>query len=314
MYMQQPGRITTVKQTSRFGIHIVKRTCRSVGRERNPLRIGVIGTGNMGGMLARAFACDPRAQVFVYSRTACKAQTVAQSSARITVTADSLDVIRCSEVIFVCTKAEDGKRWMQDFGSALSPSQVVATTISSLPLAEWERWTTARAAIVVPSIVQEQRTGVMLVAYGSRFDYAAQECFEELLQRVATPFVIGEDQIRVSSDLTSCGPAFLSRLLLQWAEAAAATGKLSVAEAEHLLGQTLLGVADLLRTGMTFSDIIHKVAVPGGVTEAGLSTLQRRGTDLFAALHRSTGSHVHRGLHPRTPTLQVTTPSVHKNG
>lgn len=255
------------------------------------MRIGIIGTGNMGGMLAKAWASTGQAEVFVYNRTPDKARGLAREEPRIHLAASAQDVVRFADVVIICTKADDGRALLADIGDQLAPSQVVATTISTIPLEALETWTRARVAKIIPSITQSTRSGILLVCYGSRFDGPQQEWFEEALGQIAIPFAVHESQLRVCSDLTSCGPAFIAGLLGAWAEAAAQTGHLSRAEAEFLLTKTFTSTGALFASGMTTSDILRRVTVPGGVTAAGLRVLESRAPAVFEQLHAETEQH-----------------------
>jgi len=260
------------------------------------VRIGIIGTGNMGGMLAKAFAADARLSVSVYNRSTSKAEQLVAQAPVIKLARSVEEIAESSDIIFLCTKSGDGICVMNAIGSRLSPTQSVCSIISTLLIAELETLTSARVAKVIPSIVQSVRSGVMLVSYSPRFDDEAMDTLELVLKRISIPFQVEESQIRLCSDLTSCGPAFISYLLSQWASAASATKQISHAEAEHLLCQTLLGTADLLRSGMTLSDILTRVTVPGGVTEVGLQTLRDKTSPMFRELHACTASHAHSPL------------------
>ncbi len=257
------------------------------------MQIGVIGTGNIGAMLARGLAVNPDTKVYVFNRTPRKASALAEANPDITVLTSARDVAKASDVLFICTKPCDSTAVLQEVSSCLGETQLLVGTISSWRLEEVESLTQAGVAKVIPSIVQRQRSGIMLVEFGPSLPESQQRQLEALLSTMSTPFVVTEDQLRVASDLASCGPAFLAYLLRQWAETAARTGKLSYAEAEHLLQTTLLGMAALLQDGMTLSDIIDRVAVPGGVTEAGINSLETTGTHVFERLHDATANHAH---------------------
>ncbi|MDQ0189668.1 NAD(P)-binding domain-containing protein [Alicyclobacillus cycloheptanicus] len=259
------------------------------------LRIGIIGTGNIGGMLAKAWASAGQAEVFVYNRTPQKARDLAREEPRIHLAASAQDVVRFADVVVVSTKASDGRELMAAIGDQLAPSQIVATTISTIPLQEVETWTRARVVKIIPSIVQTARCGILLVSYGSRFDTARQECFEALLSQISVPFAVNESQLRVCSDMTSCGPAFLAGLLRAWAEAASETGHISCAEAEYLLTKTFISTGALLSSGLTIGDILHKVTVPGGVTAAGLRIVDATAPAVFKRLHEETERHSDHG-------------------
>lgn len=255
------------------------------------LRIGIIGTGSMGGMLAKAWATAGKAEVFVYNRTPEKARDVARQVPRIHVASSAQDVARFADIVVVCTRASDGRALLDQIGDVLAPSQILATSISTIPLADLEACTRAKVAKIIPSIVQSIQSGVLLVSYGSRFDGPDQECFESILGQISLPFTVGEDQLRVCSDLTSCGPAFIASILNAWAEAAAKTGLITRGEAEFLITHTFTSTAHLFLSGQSAADVLRRVKVPGGVTEAGLEVLDGRVRGVFEDLHAQTADH-----------------------
>ncbi|MCF8568257.1 NAD(P)-binding domain-containing protein [Alicyclobacillus tolerans] len=284
------------QQTSPCRIHIViNRKAEGV-----TLRIGVIGTGNMGGMLTTAFARGPGNQLYIHNRTRSKAEELADRTPNIRVLDSAQEVAQYAETIFICTKSHDGNSIVQAIGPALSSRQNVATTISTVKLAKWESYTPAFVAKVIPSIVQTALSGVILVNYSPKSSKARRDSFEQLLRSIAFPFVVDEHQVRTASDLTSCGPAFVSYMLTEWASVVDKIGNLDYAQAELLLTQTFLGMANLLKSGMTFSDILAKVTIPGGVTEAGLVSMHEQLPQLFYELHQATSKHVH------APVLNLT--------
>lgn len=255
------------------------------------MNIGVIGTGNMGGMLAKAFSTHRDVTVRVINRTASKARHLHEENPVIKIASSLDELVEQSDLILICTKSADGLKLFEEIGPKLACTQILATTISSLPFERMESLTPALVAKVIPSITQTANSGILLISYGSRFEDDDQDGFERLLSRISVPFVVQESQLRVASDLASCGPAFVSVLLSKWADAATNTGKVSHGEAEFILSQMIVGLADLLKEGLTLSDVITKVSVPGGVTETGVASLNRNTKDLFVRLHEATQSH-----------------------
>ncbi len=256
------------------------------------MRVGIIGTGSIGSMLGGLFASVPRLTVRVYNRSPEKALELSRHWDQIELSGSEAEVMRTCHVIFLCTKAADGRKVLDEFGPSLTPSQILATTISSIPMHELESATPALVVKVIPSITQLNKAGVCLISHGTRFDVRQATMFRELIENIGTPFDVEESQIRVASDLTSCGPAFLSNFLLRWAAAAAETGHLKAGQAKHLLCQMMMGVATLLENDMTLEEILARVAVPGGVTEAGLVATSMDADALFRHLHEATLAHV----------------------
>jgi len=257
------------------------------------LRVGVIGTGNMGGMLARAFAAKRDVRVFAYNRTREKLVALIEQVPEITACPSAEDVIRSSDVVFLCTKSGDGMPLIRALGHLFRPNQIFVTTISAVPLAEWVQHMHGSVVKLIPSLTQSVNAGIALTTYGHRCTIADVDTINQLFDGIATPLQIEEPQVRISSDLTSCGPAFMSYLFMRWAEAAADTGNIRTVVAENMLRETVIGLAALLTDGMDFADIVAKIAVPGGVTEVGLGALNGGAYRLFADLHQ----HTHHATH-----------------
>ncbi|KPV45608.1 pyrroline-5-carboxylate reductase dimerization domain-containing protein [Alicyclobacillus ferrooxydans] len=259
------------------------------------MRIGIIGTGNIGGMLSKAFAtAHPDAHITIYNRTRSKADRVAEGLSNVQVALSAADVANASDTIFLCTKPADGWAVLDDIGPRLESTQTLVTTISSIPLSEIEHMTNASVAKVIPSIVQSVQSGVILVTCGPTIKQDARNRLYQLLTSIASyPYEVTESQVRVCSDLCSCGPAFLSEMLVHWADAAAMTGQISADEAQLLLSNTVIGLANLLKSGKTFAEVITHVAVPGGVTETGILALRQDTPAVFQNLHQATRHHGH---------------------
>lgn len=256
------------------------------------MRIGIIGTGNMGGMLANAFAsADPDAALIIYNRTAAKADRIAEGHKNVHVAQNVEEVASSSDVVFVSTKSSDAKDIFDRICPILTSQQMLITTISAMSLGDLEQRTLAPVATVIPSIVQTVRSGVILVSYGPSMPRRIRERLDALLSKVGQPHPVETSQMRVSSDLASCGPAFTAEIMVRWAEAAASTGKLTQTEAETLLAGSLMGLARMIEAGYSFQDVIDCVAVPGGVTQTGLAVLRDDSPTLFERLHEATREH-----------------------
>ncbi|RIV26110.1 NADP oxidoreductase [Alicyclobacillaceae bacterium I2511] len=269
------------------------------------MHIGIIGTGTIGGMLARAFAqADARNHIWVYNRTPEKALQVCASAPNIRACESAQAVVNQSPWVFLCTKATDGQALWDTLADSLTSQHTLLCTCSSIDLNAWSRHTAATITKVIPSLTQSVRAGVVLLELPMGIVAKRQAAILSLLATIATPVPVAAQQLRVSSDLTSCGPAFIASLLQSWAQSAATTQALSQAQAEHLLTQTLLGTARLLEQGSTLQDIVAQISVPGGVTEAGLQVLRQSSGPLFAAMHQATAAHLRdrQSNPPDTPT------------
>ncbi len=254
------------------------------------MRIGIIGTGHMGGMLARAWTQtgDPQ-PIHIFNRSLDKARSLYEENPhKIIIEHDLNSLVSSSDVIFLCLKAKDTWDILPSLATSMSQQQYLLTTVSAITLEELEETLPSYVIKLIPSITQYALAGIQLVMFGSRFTPTQQTDMLEWLTPIGTPFVINEGDIRICSDLTSCGPAFLADWLLRLAKAAEKEG-LSATMALYLVQSMAAGVGQLLTHGAwSLEDILAQVALPGGVTSAGLTVLQAGGDDIFTSLFAAT--------------------------
>ena len=98
-----------------------------------------------------------------------------------------------------------------------------------------------------------------------------------------------EEDLDISTDLTSCSPAFMAYIFKEFADIGAARSEISEKEAEEMVLQTLLGTVKLLtEKKMSFEEIISRVATKGGITEEGIKSLENDLPEVFDNLFKST--------------------------
>lgn len=253
------------------------------------MELGIVGTGSMGSMLTRAWcASETVPRVHVCNRTREKAEHLAALyPSRVHVHENAAEVASVADWLFLCVKPQDARDLLPIIGKTISSNGLVIATNSAIGLAELESSLPCAAVKLIPSITQEVGVGALLIMTGTRVTQEQEASLSTLLSPLGQPVRIPEDQLRVYSDMSSCGPAFLADWLLMFAAAAARRG---VPEdvARHLLEHMVQGVGKLSASGYTLSDIVQRVAVPGGVTSEGLRVLHQHQGDTFDALLAAT--------------------------
>lgn len=244
------------------------------------MNVGIIGTGNMGGMLARSlvrFGAVRPGQLWAANRSPEKLHRLTEEVPDIH-PASPAEVTSACPVVFLCVKPAETSAALAEIRAHLSADHLLVLLSNMLDIADMEARVPARVAKVIPSLVQQVAGGVVLLMYGRRVSTADQTALERLLSHVGRPLVIEEHQGRICSDLTSCGPAFISYVLAQMAQAAVeAHPDLPQATAEALVRETALGTARLLQeAGLSFAEVVQRVSVPGGITAEAIKVLAER--------------------------------------
>ncbi|MNW55127.1 Pyrroline-5-carboxylate reductase [compost metagenome] len=174
---------------------------------------------------------------------------------------------------------------ISDIKEVINEKVIVVSITSPVQIDALERQLSAKIAKIIPSITHSVHSGASLCIYGSRIQSEDRLLLEQLMSSISIPTIIKEHQTRIASDISSCGPAFVSFILQQWAKSAAELTGISEGLALKLGAEMLLGTGKLLTEGgYTPEELQKRVAVPGGVTAEGIRVLSSSLQGVFSSL------------------------------
>jgi competence protein ComER len=241
------------------------------------MKVGFIGTGSMGKILIDAFLQTEALsaeQVIITNRTFSRAEQLATQYPGMIAVRTNEEVAAQSDLIFICVKPRDYKEVVEQIKANIHTTQIVISITSPVLISWLEHHLSGKIAKVIPSITNSACCGVTLTCYGARMTEEDICVVEELLKKISKPRNISEHFTRVSSDLSSCGPAFLALFLEKFIAAAVSQTEISEDEATTLASEMLYGTGKLLISGnFTPQSLRERVTVPGGITAAGLQIL-----------------------------------------
>lgn len=255
-------------------------------------RIGFIGTGSMGTILIEALlsskALSP-GQIMIGNRTPAKAERLAELYPGLVVAPSNAELAEAVKVLLLCVKPLEYKVLLEQITPVLTPEHLLITITSPIKLSLLEERVPCAVARVVPSITNAARSGISLCEFGSRIDEAQKQYILKLFSSISHPTMVSEAFLRVTSDITSCGPAFLSYILQQMIQEAVNETGISADAATYLTTQMFIGMADLLKEDIfTLPSLQQRVCVPGGITGEGLIPLKEGIPGLFTEVYRRT--------------------------
>ena len=99
---------------------------------------------------------------------------------------------------------------------------------------------------------------------------------------------IPEGQLKVATDLNSCGPALMTEMMAQITSARVHHGRIGPGHRFQRHAPNLIGTALTLEKGSSVPELKEKVATKGEVTEQGLKVLERDLLGVFNRLMRKT--------------------------
>ena len=256
------------------------------------MKVGFIGTGSMGSLLIDAFiqsgALLPE-QIRVSNRSPEKPLQLAKRHPGLTVCSSNTETASQSDLLFLCIKPLEFKTVIGEIKDRLETRQIAISITSPVQLIHLESSLPCKVAKIIPSITNITGGGASLCMYGSRIKEEDRQLIESLLSYISRPLKILESHTRITSDFSSCGPAFLSLFMEKWIDAAVEMTGIDRRSLNALAGEMLLGTGKLLtEEGFSPEELQKRVAVPGGITAQALALLESNLNGLFYQLTQTT--------------------------
>jgi competence protein ComER len=256
------------------------------------MKIGFIGTGNMGRILVEALidakAISP-SSVIITNRTKSKAMLLKDKYKEIKVVDNAVEVAAGSNLLFICVKPLDVYKILEKIKPHLAAEKCIISITSPISTSQIEKKVPCSTVRVIPSITNRALSGVALITYGENCQQTWKSQVENLFSKIGVPVLIDEKITRVASDIVSCGPAFFSYLLQRFISAAVKETDIDENTATTLASEMIVGLGELLKQGhYTLPSLQEKVCVKGGITGEGIKVMENELGDIFENVFKAT--------------------------
>lgn len=241
--------------------------------------VGFIGTGSMGGALARAAAKSPRTeQLLLANRGAEKARRLAAELGACVV--DNREAARQADVLFLGVKPQGLAAMAAGIADVIAGRErcIIVSMAAGWTLAALQELFPGRSVVrILPNIPVAVGCGVTLLCAPASLPAEDKALVRELLAASGLVSELDESLLDAASGVTGCGPAFAAMFVEALADGAVACG-LPRAEAIRFSAQMLKGTAELLlQSGEHPGVLKDRVCSPAGSTIQGVRTLEQRG-------------------------------------
>jgi pyrroline-5-carboxylate reductase len=243
--------------------------------------VGLIGAGNMGSALARGWtAAEAGPDELLFSdadpeRARLAAEEfggrVADSNRRLAERADA--IVLAMKPGALASVAEDVRVPVAEGGVPVV-SILGATSIAAIEHALGPGTAVLR---FMPNVAAAVRQGTFCYAAGSALDAGTKRGLLDLFGLLGELVPIEERLMDAATAISGCGPAFMALVIEALTDAGVEHG-LTAAQAGRLAVSTMGGSAALLAARRDDAPAVRRqVTSPGGVTAAGLASLERAG-------------------------------------
>ena len=263
------------------------------------MKIGFIGTGNMGGAIAKVaakaqpkatfFLSDPseeRANAMKAALVEIKAEKKIPDAESTVVLVDNNTLANTADYIFLAVKPQVMPLVLEGLRETLAARFqrgehfVLVTMAAGIEAERIQLLSEGYYPVIriMPNTPVELSEGA--VAYTGR-NTAEKDIkgFERIMKLAGTLIPVPEDKIDAVCALSGCGPAYVYMFINAMKEQGEALG-LTEEQAMILATQTLRGASAMVRAGKgTPEELRIKVCSPGGATIEGVKVLQDGGLE-----------------------------------
>ena len=256
---------------------------------------GFIGTGNMGGALAKAAAKSTKS-ILLADHFAEKAEALAAQLG--CDSADNLAVVKSCRYVFLGVKPQMMADMLKSVRDVICCREdiILVTMAAGLSietireLAGWD-YKTIR---IMPNTPVEVGEGEILYSPAENVTQEELDEFLTLMQHAGKLTAIPESLMDAGCSLSGCGPAFVFKFIRALAQGGMNAG-IDEATAIELAAQTVVGAAKLLTASpLDPQTLIQNVCSPGGSTIEGVKSLDA--DDFEATVAKAVGKSYERNL------------------
>lgn len=242
------------------------------------MKIGVIGTGNMGGALMDAFCLDKRNTMRAYNRGGEKLEHVCARTGAMPAGSAAEAAAGC-DLVLLAVKPIVMPSVLEEIAPVLQKDQIVVSIAVGLTLDFYTAvlGTDAKIVRAMPNTPASVQAGVTAFTFGEAVTAEEQQAVLELFSLAGGIVVLPERLMNAASALTGSSPAYVYMFIEAMADGGCFAG-IPREQAYKMAAQAVLGAAKMvLETGKHPGALKDEVCSPGGTTIRAVAELEKRG-------------------------------------
>lgn len=236
------------------------------------IRIGFIGTGNMGGALATAISKNKDVQLVLSNRTQSKAQALADTlNATVGTNAEAAGC----DYVFIGVKPQQFDDVLEQIKESFSKTSVIVSMVAGWPISKIQSLSNGLPVIrIMPNTPVSIGEGITLLSCSSNVKAESAELLLHLLKTSGQVLPVDEKLINAASAVSGCGPAFVDIFINSLADGAVSVG-VPRKQALDIAAQMVIGTAKLVLQTQKHPELLKdEVCSPAGSTIEGVIALE----------------------------------------
>lgn len=241
------------------------------------MKIGIIGTGNMGGALMDAFHLGNHS-MRAYNHGREKLEIVCARTGAEPVES-ATQAMEGADLILLAVKPIVIPSVLAEIAPVLKPEQIVVSIAVGLTIESYEAVLGSDKKIVraMPNTPAAVQAGVTAFTFGSNVSEDEKDAVLSLFSLAGGTVILPERLMNAVSALTGSGPAYVYMFIEAMADGGCYAG-IPREQAYQMAAQTVLGAAKMvLETGKHPAQLKDEVCSPGGTTIRAVAELEKGG-------------------------------------
>ncbi len=242
------------------------------------MKIGIIGTGNMGGALMDAFSRDAGNTMTACNHGQEKLLAVCDRTGAVPVSAPA-EAVRGADLILLAVKPIIMPQILTEIAPVVTKDQIIVSIAVGLTIQSYEDvlGTDKKIVRAMPNTPAAVQAGMTAFTFNDNLTPQEQEAVLGLFSLAGETAVLPERLMNAVSALTGSSPAYVYMFIEAMADGGCYSG-IPRAEAYKLAAQAVLGAAKMvLDTGKHPGKLKDEVCSPGGTTIRGVAELEKSG-------------------------------------
>lgn len=237
------------------------------------LKVGFIGCGNMGSVLATA-ASNSEAECRLYLSDANNTMANALSCETGGVVSDNIQIASLCDYIFLAVKPNVILEVAKEIAPHLKENAVIISIAAGMTTTKIANEINKNSIIrIMPNTPAAVGMGVFLYTTNNASNNEVEQ-FKILMQKAGKFALIDEELIDSATAVSGCGPAYAYMFIEALAKAGEGCGVPSELSLK-LAAETVKGAAEMvLKSGIAPKKLCENVCSPGGSTIEGVRSLQ----------------------------------------
>ena len=238
------------------------------------MRLAILGYGSMGKMILQKIAASgivKKDDLFVANRSQEK---LADARNIATVCKSNGEAAEGADIIFICVRPGDIKTVLEEIKPVIKDTALIVSLNGSVTFENIEKIADTKIAKMIPSVTAEIDRSQSLVCYNDKVTAEDKAALQEICSVFGNVIELPENEIGMGSELVSCMPGFIASIFDVVCNSAKTHTDIPDDQIVKMVLNTLSATSDLmLQKGMTFEDVVTRVATKGGITEEGAKVI-----------------------------------------